>query len=122
MKTKLFVTLSLVSLAARLSAADTNAPAKPSPFKTDRVKASYCIGMTIGTQWKRQEIDADPDLMARGIKDVLAGGPTLVTEEEMRTVLTSFQQTMRAKQEEKRKEQGGKNKKAGEDYLAANKP
>ena len=123
MKTKLFVTLSLVTLAARLSAANTNtnAPAAASPFKNDREKSSYSIGMSIGTGMKRQELDIDTDLVARGLKDAATGGPTLLTEEEAHTTLMNFQQSLRTKQEEKKKEQGGKNKKTGEDFLAANK-
>lgn len=86
-----------------------------------RSKASYALGMNIGNNLRGQMIDVDPDLLARGLKDGLTGGKTLMTEDQMRDALTQFGASVRAKQEEKKKEEGEANKKEGETFLAANK-
>jgi FKBP-type peptidyl-prolyl cis-trans isomerase FklB len=58
--------------------------------------------------------------MAQAIKDVTSGGKTLMTEEEVRTVITDFQKELAAKQEAKAKEGSIKNLKDGETFLAEN--
>ena len=90
-------------------------------LKDQKEKISYIIGMDIGTNFKRQSIDIDPDILARGIKDGLSGAKPLLSEQEAKEVLAAFEKVMRAKQEESRKAIGEKNKKEGEVFLAANK-
>ena len=51
----------------------------------------------------------------------MAGGPTLLTEPEMRTTLDQFQKEISAKQEKKRQALAEKNKQDGEAFLAENK-
>jgi FKBP-type peptidyl-prolyl cis-trans isomerase FklB len=77
--------------------------------------------MNLGAQWKRQDVDVDTELILKGIKDALAGGPTLMNETEVREVLTSFQREHQTRQMEKRKQLGEKNKQEGEKFLAENK-
>lgn len=91
------------------------------PFKSEKEKASYAIGMTYGNVFKRMDVDVDYDALLQGIKDVQSGGPTRLTEQEMREVLTKFQQDLMAKRREKQRELGEKNRKEGEAFLAANK-
>jgi FKBP-type peptidyl-prolyl cis-trans isomerase len=95
--------------------------AAPLTLKTDLQKQSYAMGMNLGTGLHRQGITLDPALVARGIKDAQSGGKTLLTEDEARAVLTQLQANMRQKMEVKSKEEDAANRKAGEDFLAANK-
>jgi FKBP-type peptidyl-prolyl cis-trans isomerase FklB len=90
-------------------------------FKDEREKISYAIGMTYGNQFKRMDVDVDYDGLLRGIKDVRAGGATLLNEQEVREVLSKYQQELMAKQQEKQRQLGEKNRKEGEEFLAANK-
>jgi FKBP-type peptidyl-prolyl cis-trans isomerase FklB len=90
-------------------------------LKDQKAKVSYGIGMNLGAQWKRQDVDVDTELILKGIKDALAGGPTLMNETEVREVLTSFQREHQTRQMEKRKQLGEKNKQEGEKFLAENK-
>ena len=99
------------------SAGAQDAPA----LKDQKEKISYIIGMDIGTNFKRQSIDIDPDILGRGIKDGLSGAKPLLSEQETKEVLAAFEKVMRAKQEESRKAIGEKNKKEGEVFLAENK-
>jgi FKBP-type peptidyl-prolyl cis-trans isomerase FklB len=93
----------------------------PLTLKTDKDKASYAIGMNLGTSLHRQSVEVDPAIMLRGVKDALAAGKMLMTEDEMRATLTQLQNEMRKKQQEKALLAGAANKKEGEEFLAANK-
>ncbi len=101
-------------------AGQVNAQEKPA-MKSEKEKISYIIGMDIGNNFKRQGVEVDPDILAKGIKDALSGAKPQLTEQEAKDVMASFEKEMRAKQEALRKTAGEKNKKEGEQFLAANK-
>jgi FKBP-type peptidyl-prolyl cis-trans isomerase FklB len=84
-------------------------------------KASYAIGMNWGTGLHRQGIDVDSAALIQGMKDALAGGKTLLTEDEARSALMQLQSEMQAKQQAKATQEGEANKKEGDAFLAANK-
>src|SRR5689334_1586752 len=90
-------------------------------LKDQNDKISYSIGLNVGRSLKEQTqsqgLTIKPDVVAAGVKDALGGGKTLLTDQEVRDVLTSLQRDMA----EKQTELGDKNKKAGEAFLAANK-
>jgi FKBP-type peptidyl-prolyl cis-trans isomerase len=90
-------------------------------LKTKKDKLSYALGMNIGTNLQKQQIPLDSSLLARGIKDSMTGAKTLLTADEMKTVLTEAQNEMKQEMEAKMKSEADTNKKAGEDFLAANK-
>jgi FKBP-type peptidyl-prolyl cis-trans isomerase FklB len=90
-------------------------------LKSQKDKISYVIGMDMGSNFKKQSIDIDPDILVRGIKDGLSGGKSLLTAQEVLEITTAFQKEMMAKQEELNKKLGEKNKKEGEVFLAENK-
>ncbi|KPK89766.1 MAG: hypothetical protein AMJ94_11255 [Deltaproteobacteria bacterium SM23_61] len=90
-------------------------------LKDQKEKVSYIIGMEIGENFKKQSIDIDPDILARGIKDGLSGAKPPLSEQEAREVMTAFEKEMRSRQEASRKAAGEKNQKEGEAFLAENK-
>ncbi len=106
----------------------TKTPAKPGtaakpaplPLKTAKDKASYALGMSMAKGMKSQGVDIDPAILARGLRDGLAGKPQL-TDEEAQAALADLQKTVRAQQEAKSKIQADENKKEGDTFLAANK-
>ena len=112
---KLLVTMCCLGVAAPLFADGTN------QLADEKSRVSYAIGMMTGHQWKAQDIDFDPDTYARGIKDALAGGTTLLTQEEAQQTIDAFKKEFTAKQQQKRLELTAKNKAAGEAFLATNK-
>ena len=89
-------------------------------FKSDMERVSYAIGMDIGNSFKKQSIDVTPDILAQGMKDVLAG-KTLMTEEQARKAIMEWQQKLRAKMQAKQSEEANANKTKGEAFLAENK-
>lgn len=120
------VLLAGTALAQQTPAAPTpSAPAAAqsdnSPFKTDKEKASYALGMNIGSTFVRQSVEVDPNILIQGLKDEMAGGKTLMTEDEARATLTKLQGEMREKQMAKMKIEAEANKKEGDEFLAANK-
>jgi FKBP-type peptidyl-prolyl cis-trans isomerase FklB len=93
---------------------------KAGPLKKKKDKLSYSLGVTIGRSMKRDLIDANPDLVAKGIKDVLTGRKILLTDQQMAEVFMSLQQDLVAKQAEASKALAEKNLKEGERFLAEN--
>jgi FKBP-type peptidyl-prolyl cis-trans isomerase FklB len=90
-------------------------------LKSQKDKISYSIGINMGRNLKQMAVEIDPDTFAKGFKDAFAGAKTLLSDEEMQTVLTALKKEMDAEQTEKMKVVGEKNKKDGEAFLAENK-
>jgi FKBP-type peptidyl-prolyl cis-trans isomerase len=95
--------------------------ATPLTLKTQKDKFSYSLGMKMGENLHKQSVPVDPAILARGLKDALAGGKTLLTDDEAQAAIMEVQNDMRKKQQEKAQEAGAANKKEGEAFLAANK-
>jgi FKBP-type peptidyl-prolyl cis-trans isomerase len=83
-------------------------------LNTTKEKASYAIGLNWGKSMHRDSVDLDPDIILRGLRDGLAGGESLMTDEEAKAAIETFQVEFRTQIEEN-------NKKEGDDFLAANK-
>jgi FKBP-type peptidyl-prolyl cis-trans isomerase FklB len=115
MRWRWMVVAGIVLLAGQVVAEETQT------LKTEKEKLSYSIGMEIGSNLKRQAIDVEVDLLLKGLRDGFSGGKTLLSPEEVRNVLTTFQKEMMAKQKEEARVLGEKNKKEGEAFLAENK-
>jgi FKBP-type peptidyl-prolyl cis-trans isomerase FklB len=114
MKNK-FVMIATVLFGAQLFlTAYADEPQSRPTFKDDKDKASYAIGLNIGTNLKRSHLDINLDVMTEAIKDVLNGRETKLTEAQSREVLTAYQQEMRHRALEN-------NLKQGEAFLATNK-
>jgi len=103
-------------------------PATAAPatlLKTDRDKRSYAVGLNIGkkvaTEMKAGQVDVDSALVARGIRDSLTGGKPLLTDAEVQAALKALETELRAKAQAEYEAMSASNKKAGDDFLAANK-
>jgi FKBP-type peptidyl-prolyl cis-trans isomerase FklB len=98
-------------------------PATGLALTTQKQKASYALGMKIGSDLKRQGVatSVDPAITARGLKDALAGSKLLLTDDQEKSALMQLQTDVRAAQDAKAKEASGPARKAGEAFLAENK-
>ena len=94
---------------------------QPLTLTTPKDKFSYALGMNIGSGLHRQSVPVNADLLMRGLKDALAGGKTLLTEDEARAAIMEVQNQMRKQMQEKAAAMGETNKKSGDAFLAANK-
>jgi hypothetical protein len=82
-------------------ALDKTAPAPSRDAATlldKKAKGSYALGMLLGNQLISGLLDVDRDLYLQGLKDVLSGGGTLLTEQDARAVVKELQQEMKEKQ------------------------
>jgi FKBP-type peptidyl-prolyl cis-trans isomerase len=93
---------------------------KPLVLTTEKDKQSYAIGLSVGKGLHRDAIDVEPKFMLQGIEDALANGKVLLTDDQIKTVMTDLQNQVRQKQEEKRLAAAESNKKDGTAFLAAN--
>ena len=76
-------------VAAQLSAQE------PAGLKTQKDRTSYALGMDLANSLKKQSIDVDPAIFSQGLRDVLGSSKTLLTEEEVRTILAALQTEVR---------------------------
>lgn len=88
---------------------------------TQKDKQSYAIGMNIGKGLHRDSVDVDPNILAQGLKDALAGGKTQMTDDEAKAALTALQTDVTKRQQEQMQVAGEANEKAGDAFLEANK-
>ncbi len=88
--------------------------------KDKQDKVSYSIGADVGNSLKRNDLGLNPDFVAKGLVDAL-NGKTVLTEEEMHTVLQAFQGEMQQKMAAKQKVAGESNKTTSEKFLEENK-
>jgi len=95
-------------------------PAIPE-LPTQKEKISYAIGMTVGKGLHRDAIEVDPSIVLRGLKDALAGGTTLMTDDQAQAAIVELQAQVRAREEAKRQQDAETNKKEGDAFMAANK-
>jgi len=91
-----------------------------SVLKTPQDKVNYGIGVGVARNFKNQGMEVDLELVIRGMRDTLTGAKLLMTETELATTMTAFQQEMQQKMAQARKLAAEKNKKDGEAFLAEN--
>lgn len=104
---------------AQQSAPPASAANPKLPTQKDQI--SYAIGMNIGKGLHHESIDVDPNLVLQGMKDALAGGQTLMTDEQVQATMQQLQGQVREREMAKKQEEAETNKKAGDAFLAANK-
>jgi FKBP-type peptidyl-prolyl cis-trans isomerase FklB len=100
----------------------STAAAKPAPLQlvTDKDKQSYAIGLNVGKSLRRDSVDVEPKILLQGIEDALGDGTLLLTDDQIKAVMTDLASQVRQRQEEKRVALAESNKKDGAAFLAAN--
>jgi FKBP-type peptidyl-prolyl cis-trans isomerase FklB len=89
---------------------------KSPPLKDQKDKVSYSIGLNIGTNLSRQNVEINPEALSAGIKDGIAGKPQL-TQDQIKEVMTAFEKDMQQRQ----KVAGEKSAAEGAKFLEDNK-
>jgi FKBP-type peptidyl-prolyl cis-trans isomerase len=89
---------------------------KPAQFKDQKDKFSYAVGLNIGMNFKRQNVDVNPDMVTAGMKDGIAEKPQM-TIDQIKETMTTFEKDMQQKQAEVAK----KNDAEATKFLADNK-
>lgn len=114
MKTSFVIVAASFALGSLALAADPQ-------LKDQKEKVSYSIGLDIGSTLKRQLIEVNPELLSKGINDGLTGAKPLMTDEETKATMATFQKEMMEKQAASKKAAGEKNATEGKKFLEANK-
>ena len=79
---------------------------------------SYSVGVDIGKSFRLQEMDINPDAMARGLSDAFSDKETALTDEEIQSTLINFRQEFQQKQREIAQRKAQEAAVAEESYLA----
>jgi FKBP-type peptidyl-prolyl cis-trans isomerase len=116
-----FLAIATIAISACAAWAEEQPASSSAPFKDEKEKFSYALGMNYGSMFARQDIEVDLDNLMKGIKDTVSSNKTLLTEEQMRQVLTEAQRRFAAKRQEKLKLQAEENRKKADAFLAENK-
>jgi FKBP-type peptidyl-prolyl cis-trans isomerase len=87
---------------------------------SDDQKASYGIGMDVGSNLLPAKGRLDMAAFQKGLEDALAERDGAVPEEELQTALQAFSAAVMEEQQRKQEEAGAKNLEEGEAYLAEN--
>jgi UDP-GlcNAc:undecaprenyl-phosphate/decaprenyl-phosphate GlcNAc-1-phosphate transferase len=89
------------------------------PLETQKEKVSYAMAVAVAKSVQRQGVEIDAVVFARGLRDALAGGKLLLTEDEMRLAMSGVVAELKRKQVEATKAIESR-KAAGEAFLAEN--
>ncbi|MHB8770474.1 MAG: FKBP-type peptidyl-prolyl cis-trans isomerase N-terminal domain-containing protein [Syntrophales bacterium] len=116
MKLKAMMALGILLVAVSAIAAEAEYEA----FKTYEEKVSYGLGVDLARTLKRTGVSFDGDILLRGIRDELTGGKLLMSEKELRAIMSTHHGEMERKQEEARKAVAEENRQMGEAFLAEN--
>lgn len=111
------VAAAVMGLAISATHAAANAPSLTSELD----KLSYSIGIDIGKNFKRQGIEVNSEVMAKGMQDGMSGDKSLLTDQQMKDVLNNFQKQLMAKRTAELNQKAEKNKEKGEAFLKENK-
>lgn len=95
--------------------------AKPNLSPTsDKDKVSYGMGVDMGRNFKRLDLDINPDLLLKGLKDAYTGKKLSIPDNELRNIMSTYQNELKAKQAAAIKLASETNQKSGEAFLAEN--
>lgn len=122
MQSKLLPKLLLGVSFAFMSISFAGAQDKGAPVEEDNVRksASYIIGFDIGSNAKAQGLDLEAEQVIAGLADALAGKKSKFSDEEVATIMRTFQTRLREKMAAKAKEEGEANLREGEEFLKKN--
>jgi FKBP-type peptidyl-prolyl cis-trans isomerase FklB len=107
-------------IAAAVSTVGVTRAQAATTLKSDQDKVSYMIGYQIGSNFKRDGLEVDLNMLSNGLKEALAGEKSPLTQEESQKLMANLQKDLQAKAEAKRKAAGEKNASEGKAFLAEN--
>jgi FKBP-type peptidyl-prolyl cis-trans isomerase len=110
----------ILALGAAFLTAATGAQNVPD-LNTQKEKFSYALGMQMGADFRKQVLDLDLTTFTKGLAESFNGAKTMLTEDEMRTVLANAKEEYQKKQAALREEKAEETLREGEKFLDENK-
>jgi FKBP-type peptidyl-prolyl cis-trans isomerase len=111
----------LISTGLMTSMCTNTGKVSTSDLKTLQDTVSYLVGMNMGTQWKQQEVDFNPEIIYAALKSALNGDTSMFNQAQAQKIFGEFQNLMRERSMEKSQRESKENKAKGEEYLEKNK-
>ena len=105
MRTKCLA-LAIASLLASQAFADDAAS-----FKDLKQQESYAIGAQTARTLRQDNVDIDVDMLVRGLRDGLSDGKLMMTDKELRAVMSRVQQELHKNMVTNRRATGGEGEK-----------
>ena len=90
-------------------------------LKTEADKTSYCLGMDIGSSFRKLPFKVNIEAAAQGMKDVFSGGSLQIDQDEFVALMRKFQQELQESARKQQESAGEANRKQEAEFLAANK-
>lgn len=94
--------------------------AEPGKPATDKEKMSYSLGHQLGSNYKHQSMDVDPDMLRQGIQDALAGTPPALSEADMDKLRADLRRQAQAAQRQQAEAAAEAKRAPGRAFLAEN--
>lgn len=89
-------------------------------LKSDIAQTSYAMGVDMARNFKKQGVEIDSELLLRGLKDGYAG-KVQMSDKDVRRVMVAFQNDMRQKLAQSRRQAAEENRVRGSEFLGSNK-
>ena len=113
---KRLAVLSLVLAASQVFAA----PEKADSPTTELEKQSYSIGFDFGKNIQQRLTDLGLPAFVKGLEDAYNQAEPKLSQEDMQAAIQVYRQKMMATQQQEMAAKGAENKKASDEFLAAN--
>jgi len=92
----------------------------PGALKDPKALNGYAIGLNIGASVKRDGVELDPEMFARGFRDGFTGAKPLISPDQARAALSQLKASMQAQRQVVTAKAAEANKAQGEAFLKAN--
>lgn len=98
-----------------------NSSSSSGQFANNNEKRSYALGMDIGNSIKNMPMNVDLDQLTQGVRDVVGGGKTKLSQQQLHSVMQGVVADMQSAQKQQQQKKAVANLKAGKKFLAENK-
>ncbi|MBW2476307.1 MAG: FKBP-type peptidyl-prolyl cis-trans isomerase [Deltaproteobacteria bacterium] len=89
-------------------------------IENQKDRVNYSVGYQIGSDFKTQGMELNPELLVKGIQDALSEEEPLMTPKEMRHTLIDFKEKIMMTEALKKQQDAEQNLAEGEKFLAEN--
>jgi FKBP-type peptidyl-prolyl cis-trans isomerase len=111
----------LLAVAIGLLAGDVRPDERrPPDTEKEKEKVSYAMGVAVANNIQRHAVEVDVEVLARGVRDALAGRKLLMSEEELRSTMSGVTAALKRKQREAAAKRSSDRKAAGEAFRVEN--
>jgi FKBP-type peptidyl-prolyl cis-trans isomerase len=117
----LFSALMLFIISGIATAQDDAKSASATAKWSESQMFSYILGTQIGTYSKKNELEVNLELFAKGLDDMIKGGELVISQAEINIFMASQQQKAQGKLQAEMKTKGTENIRKGLAFLGANK-